>query len=495
MSKTPNRRIAFAAAFFCLFLFSCPFVTLTELNVTVYPDDYGQVLSAGESVRIVFSSAVDHKSAEDAFSVRGAGTTVEGHLEWNALEARFVPDVPLLPKTAYTFSLSGQIYSSDKVFEYKKDMVVVFYYLDNSPRVTLIENETVPAHRASAGVDTTLEFHFSAPVNPLKLHSGLILTPAFEYTPVWNALNTQVTLTPDKNLDPAKIYTWKISTAFLDDDQVPLSREAEGWFSTTNDSVRPAVVICAPADPLLYSPYLAGPLADWSQMQKKTPLLVRFSEDMNTDSILNAVSISPAVTGNWSPNGTADFLFFPSTGWKMNQEYTLKIAPSASDLTGLGLAQEYKLLFTAQGIPAQTIVSIYANNGTSNEIPASTWNQTNLASVTDLDLPVSDPFVIITTVTFGQSYDLASRPVITSAISFSHVFPDDDDAANPLLEQVTWDASGSSVSLTWSTFTPSTPAIRRFYKFMIKGTEALTSNAAGSFLDEDTWFYFEATTP
>ncbi|HTR41676.1 MAG TPA: alpha-amylase family glycosyl hydrolase [Pseudomonadales bacterium] len=97
-----------------------------------------------------------------------------------------------------------------------------------------------------------------------------------------------------------------------------------------------------------------------------SPVVLQFSDSMDTNSVQAAFSTSPSVSGSFSwasavaPNDTMTFI--PASGWPANSQVTVTVSNSAlSAATGKSLFAPYSLSFLA-GISVPVLIASPANN-------------------------------------------------------------------------------------------------------------------------------------
>ena len=138
---------------------------------------------------------------------------------------------------------------------------------------------------------------------------------------------------PEKELKENTIYEILISNECEDIYGNSLINMFTHKFSTSTDKTRPEVDSCDPSDHLYIDNILE-------------PIVITFSEPIDTDSYLNSFSLSPTVNGvySWNEEQTI-FTYTPTENYDMQMEYKVNISKNLIDICGNSLADIYTSTF------------------------------------------------------------------------------------------------------------------------------------------------------
>ncbi|OGF05693.1 MAG: hypothetical protein A2509_00650 [Candidatus Edwardsbacteria bacterium RIFOXYD12_FULL_50_11] len=156
------------------------------------------------------------------------------------------------------------------------------------------------------------------------------------------------------NFSPSSLLCYDMTfTAILDTSVTDLcgnhlSPQYSWTFRTIADTVKPKVLSLDPAN-------------NDTLTSVNKPIIVRFSEVMDTASARAAFSITPSVSGNFTWSGDSIMTFAPAETLAFRRQFQVAIGSAAQDLAGNPLASAWNSSFT-------TVRGIYVCCNTSNEI-------------------------------------------------------------------------------------------------------------------------------
>lgn len=181
------------------------------------------------------------------------------------------------------------------------------------------------AHPDPSGIETWVEF--SAPVDRTKAEQAFALTEDGDLLTgrfSWEA--NRLLFQPLKAISKGKSYEMSVSASVEDGRGVSLDREFRFSFSTRSDTRRPEILRIEPGP---------GAVID----DRSAPIVVTFSERIDSTTYLRAFSLSPAVAGvfSWSTDG-ASCEFMPRAPYQWQTEYVVTIDDAVADMDGNRIA-------------------------------------------------------------------------------------------------------------------------------------------------------------
>lgn len=461
----------------------CALIDLRELSIATYPEANGAILSSiNTPLRVSFDSGVDRKEAEAAFSVSSAFGAAEGDIEWKGNGFSFVPVAGWLPGVRYRMTLKGSIRALDgREARPNRDL---FFFAVHSGAAPYLASFS-PPDGASVGVSeesgACLLLSFSRAMDTRKTETALNVQPSAEFAFSWNEDATVLRLVPKKPLSPCATYRWKLSADAADgaasSDGAPLAREASASFATDADSSPPSVSRTFAALQSGSSWIDSG--GSLSDLDAGQAVGIVFSEPMDADTLLSALSFSPSLPGRADVIGTNTAVFIPDRIPEPESEITLIVSPEASDLSGLGMAEEYRERFVP-AVPYLRMLS--AETGTLEPVDP----VDDSSSAVTIALPDG---VLSLTLRFSVSFDTAARISATERIGLSPFFP--AVLSSPTLKSVSWIAS-DTVCLTWEGLERSPSDRTNWYRLSLPGGRGGIACAEGLFMKEDLSIYLEA---
>lgn len=193
------------------------------------------------------------------------------------------------------------------------------------------------------------------------------------------------------------------------------------------------------------------------------PILLRFSKEMDFDSVSDGVSIEPSIAGELQRRSSGkDFLWVPEENWSLEEEYRLIVSHDVRDLSGNQLTQDEDFYFSVANRFLQ-VTSIHLGeemqdagesqvDGGSNLEGEGNEETSNFQSGSLQEIAISDEeSTVITRINFSQPLGFESLQNGLDTITMEPLFP--ITANYPLLEKVSYDKITGLV-LYWSGFPP-----------------------------------------
>jgi uncharacterized protein YkwD len=171
----------------------------------------------------------------------------------------------------------------------------------------------------------------------------------------------------------------------------------------------------AQAGPELEPPasYSLLPQAIGTGVPSNGAVVVEFTEAMDTESVENALALSPAVEPrlSWNPTGTRLWIR-PADRWQTDSTYTIAVGEAARTADGDPLPREQRYAFSTQTAPVVTDVQLRLAVGPTSEADAQV---ADLTSTTEADASASSEILATSTSQTARTVSAAT----TVRINFS----------------------------------------------------------------------------
>jgi len=151
----------------------------------------------------------------------------------------------------------------------------------------------------------------------------------------WSQSNQTLMFTPDSAWRLADTVYVLVDSSALNSEGVVMEQPFSGQFVTGSAYKRSYIKETYPSD------------GDSITIYKK--IWLTFSQKMLARTVLHALDIQPAVSGQWLvKDDSTRFVFQPDSVWQRDQNYRLTVAPSALNTRQVGLADSVVLTFKTQ---------------------------------------------------------------------------------------------------------------------------------------------------
>ncbi|GEM_PF-541741 len=182
-----------------------------------------------------------------------------------------------------------------------------------------------------------VEVSFSKSMDTIKTNESFSLSSASGNVDGyfrWSNGDKRMTFEPKNSLTDAQMYTIIITSEAEDKDGNDLEETHTTVFYVNTDLNPPTVIANTPANDA------TGILPDAS-------IIITFSEAMDIDTIYDGITITPAVQGTYSWNGTCTVITFdPLYDLSYGTTYTVTLSESLKDVNGNALRDQQKFSFT-----------------------------------------------------------------------------------------------------------------------------------------------------
>lgn len=202
----------------------------------------------------------------------------------------------------------------------------------NQPKIL----ETYPAN-LSVGVspDTAIRVRFSEEMDkPITEEAFRLASNADSVSGAFSWSGTTLHFTPSRPLKDGNVYELTITSKAEDSAGNNLQDSFSSSFTVGNDTVKPEL--------LSYNP------SHGSQgLPQNQTIVLTFSEPVSTVSLLEGVTISPVVTGDFTSDSTGKVITFtPHYNLDLSTNYTVTVTNAVTDLSGNALLNEESFTFT-----------------------------------------------------------------------------------------------------------------------------------------------------
>lgn len=200
---------------------------------------------------------------------------------------------------------------------------------------------------AVALTSTSLEIHFSEPVDKPEAEAAFRIEPAVDGSYSWT--DSTLTFTPLQPLPPKTDFTAHIEPGVRDSAGNEMQQASAAFGFTTVGE--PQVVDSDPA-------------ANATDVPLDASIRITFSTLMDTRSVATALELSPAVGYDLRWSGE-QLTIEPRAPLAADQRYAVTIGQGARDLGGSSLEQPFSLVFstTAPGLAVRSLVPADASDG------------------------------------------------------------------------------------------------------------------------------------
>ncbi len=481
VKRRATRGIAFAIVVsLSFFAASCDAIDLSRLSVTLWPSSNGAIIAAGDSVRIAFSEDILHGDAETATSLKSFSSSVEYDVSWDGRSMIITPLEGWRAGASYTLRCDGAVSAADgRTFDVAE--AVTFYAVTSAaPAILAGQN---PANDTIVPTAASLILSFSKPLNPLLIERYVTTSPSCELSVVLSSDGMSLTVAPRTKWEGLTRYQWTILDDLTDVDGVPIKEEYRGSFRVQEDITpleKPSIAAVDPDNLSIEVPLTA--------VQKRSGLLLRFTEDVDSDSLSDCLTIEPDVSMTIRSIDARTFVAYQEDAdWVSGTEYTVKIGKGLADANGNLTLSDFDWKFTAPYEPLR-VVSITNSPSGPNEI----FDGSELESTDPLVIGVHDTtyahdFII----KFSENVSATERARLVEALSIERVFPFSVSDPNIFSLLGSGDTTVTVRVTNFSVPTDGANGERVIYKLTIKGGDTGFKLDDGNAMNKDLVLYLE----
>ena len=306
-----------------------PFVT------SVLPRPGAVNVTLNSTVSVTLSVPMNRTTVEKAFSISPA--VGNGSFSWDGTGKTviwFHKDLFLRNRT-YKFTLGAGSKATDgtpmeSAFTFNLSTV-------NPPRVLTVS----PIDNATnVRLDASIAVNFTTLMDRASVEAGLSITPLVTGAFVWGQGSSSFSWQHATELAPNTTYHITIAAGVQDFGGVPMM-ENFSWSLKT--ATRPFILDTEPSNGA-------------KDVDIFEPVIIAFSEPMDTATVEDGFSIDPSVTGEFSWNGAQELIWSHyKEGFRPGTECTLSIEATAKSALGVLVASQFGVTFTTA--PRPTLVN------------------------------------------------------------------------------------------------------------------------------------------
>lgn len=320
--------------------------------VSVSPEGGDSSVLHDSRIVVQFSSSMDTVKTNEEFSLSSGSGRADGYYQWSGdcRTLTFTPKQYLAMAEKYTIRVTGSAEDS-RGNDLKDEFISTFYTGGDLGRPAVLSYS--PAANSIGNPEScAVTIVFSEPVLMNTVYSGISISPSVEGIFTADADGAVVTFTPRYGFSFGNTYTVNISAGVKDEAGNPLLVPAAFRFTVGDDFTKPVLSAYQLLDPhlLLSESHIV------SGAEKDGIIILDFSEEIITDNLESAVSISPAADFFVSCETVAESGITFTRG-KINftenlsgeETYTLRINSTVKDLQNNPLDHDYRFLFRTDG--------------------------------------------------------------------------------------------------------------------------------------------------
>jgi hypothetical protein len=313
--------------------------TIERIGLTHHLSADDAVALTTTSIEVVFSEAVDHGSAETAFSV---DPRVEGAFSWSGTTLTFTPALRLPLETDFVVTIAPGVRDPAGNVQQQPDELAF----------VTVGHPTVVASQPEADADdvplaSSIVLEFSTLMDTASVEAALTISPAVELTSTWSG--EKLTLTPAEPLLEGTGYSVALSEAARDSAGTPLAQPYSLNFRAVRSGL--AATIQFPED-------------GTEGISVSTPIALVFDRDLDPGTLnTDRFTIQPDVPGSLNvvpapgaagmrEAGTRVLRYEPSGSLQPNTTYQVTLEPGLTGTDGSALAAPITWRFTTGSPPA-----------------------------------------------------------------------------------------------------------------------------------------------
>lgn len=363
--------------------------------VSVVPEkDCSSVLPDAKVV-VEFSKAMDTVKTNGEFSLSSSSGNVDGLFSWDedGKTLTFTPRSYLNMAEVYTIRITGS--AEDREGNDLNDEFLVTFYTGGDLGQPGLISYTPAANSTGNSENSTINITFSEPISLASVYEGVNVSPAVEGSFTVNNDGTVVTFIPRYGFRFGVTYSVNITERVEDESGNNLLAPSAFRFTVGDDFSKPSVT----AYQNLNTPLYLDENIIVTGAEKDRTITLDFSEEIKTDKLQNAVSISPAIPFYINASSVASggiiitrAVINFTANLSCEENYTLRINSTVSDRQDNPLDHDYRFVFKTDGpaslYPAVTAIGDMEENNSMaewpmGEIPILDWGKSGLTGLYD----------------------------------------------------------------------------------------------------------------
>ena len=464
------KRIAGALISISLF-FSCNVISFDEYEV-VCSQSPAERYFDGAHIGFSFNCDVARYYAEQAVTIKSGTHQYEVEYAWNGRSLYVKPSGGWVPGKPYQVSIDGLMHTQNDATFYAYT-ICTFIYGSEGERFYAL---TLPEKYIDADVRQKLVFSFNKKLEAARFEKAFSIFPSADYSIALSDDKRTITVSPSPKWKLNTTYVWTVQP-FLSSDGAEMQDVLSNTFSTREDAESPALVSLCPVTDTSPDALWFTDIALDKHISGKQPIGFVFSKPMDFDSVKDAVSISPSLSGYMVPYGDEHtrFLFVPEEYYKVAAEYTLAVSTTAADENGTPLFEKIVKRFYA----ADAWLSVAGLSLDADVVPD--WSAPYIEH--SLHKDADGNYELTARILFSHEIADGALTAAANAVTASLLFP--LTSASPVKTGVFWNEEKTRLTVTWTRFTVSTDDVRSYYRLKIAGGPAGINDGRGSYMEKD----------
>lgn len=224
------------------------------------------------------------------------------------------------------------------------------FYTEGGGRQTTVISSDPPADEAiTVGwpIDRNIIIRFNEPMDKISTNSAVSISggPAV-YLPIWNESADELTLQLQSNLEIGTTYRLIVTTSAKSQAGINLTNDYLLNFNTASSFDRPVVSPNVTLGDNWSSLNPSPAVNTFNGVSKFDQFRFSFNIPMNRESVLNAISFNPPISGQYEWLSDTLLQFTPSSSLEIGNTYRLRISSSATSSQGQTLFNSYVVDFT-----------------------------------------------------------------------------------------------------------------------------------------------------
>jgi hypothetical protein len=326
-----------------------PAVVVDQLS----PQPDATEIATNTVINIQFNRTMQPESVEQAFSLISENTEIiNGSFSWNNKNLVFSPFESLMPGITYLLSIGKTAADTDG-----NQLAEAFTarFTTVTPAKTTITGTSPVDGTTNLSYDSPVILEFSQPIN--KDTFKFSITPPIEgsHNFTWENNDKKLKIDFSAGFSSNTRYTFEVLSETLDSFNKPVSSKSITFTSEVYSA------------PRLLS---LKPQNGSKNIAANADIVLLFDQSMNTESVLNALTITPTPIGDLARNWDSDqkqLTISPSTPLDFLQSYSIIVNDQAKSLDGLSLLKTYESSFITA---SQTIIkNVSPASGSTDIIP------------------------------------------------------------------------------------------------------------------------------
>lgn len=366
--------------YFVIILFTSCRIEIETLEVkNCIPANGTSGIPAATSIQIKFNNSVNCTDAESLFTLQHDGSVIEGHFSWvSGSSFIFTPVTSLEENGRYVISVPRTIRDMEGN-TMGADYISDFYIGSDftNPMVLSSTPEYSPGYTPGVAVTQDIIINFSKSMNRDKTESEFTMSPEvsgyFQWSDSMPGLqNSRLTFVLTKPMQYGKLYKLRLGRDVQDSSGNSTGSEYVVHFMTGNDYDLPSVVNS------FYGITVLDDSAVNSGISKTGSIRIRFTENMNRQSVEKAVRITPAVQLNFDWMSDMEVNIYPVISYEPEKRYQLSIETSCMDQDDYNLSSRYTVEFITDApdsLQIKTGTISGSNNNIDYNIFVSSWSE------------------------------------------------------------------------------------------------------------------------